>query len=233
MKALANKPLHVGIDRCSEIEKANRHLLEKMTCILAGQGQNFPQHQKGYMPPIPAYQVKPPRQEKAQVTSLRSRRTKGAVTKSLNGNARTQETQRITNENEALLKRLQEQSSVYNVYDWEHDRKKQIKIVKSICYHNPGGNLIGKNRRKSTRRGTGFESAKNEPNRQLFELYQTSLRGSIDPATGLDVYSSMAGPMSGEESAHKKNLDNMGPGHIAIGSAGMSTDMGSTTLPEV
>ena len=45
-------------DRCSEIEKANRVLLERMTCILAGPGQNFPQHQKGYMPPIPAYQTK-------------------------------------------------------------------------------------------------------------------------------------------------------------------------------
>lgn len=31
-------------DRCTEIEKANRVLLERMTCILAGPGQNFPQH---------------------------------------------------------------------------------------------------------------------------------------------------------------------------------------------
>lgn len=63
-----NKPLHVILDRCSEIEKANRHLLERMTCILAGQGENFPQHQKGYMPPIPAYQSKISRAEKAAVS---------------------------------------------------------------------------------------------------------------------------------------------------------------------
>ena len=71
--------------------------------------------------------------------------------------------------------------------------------MKSICYHNPS-KLIGA-RRKSTRRGTGFESAKNEPNRQLFELYQSSLRASVDPATGLESNSLVGGgPMSGEAS---------------------------------
>ena len=69
------------LDRCSEIEKANRVLLERMTCILAGPGTNFPQHQKGYMPPIPAYQIKKGREKRDD--SVRSRRTK-AVTKSLN-----------------------------------------------------------------------------------------------------------------------------------------------------
>ena len=39
-------------DRCTQIEKANRILLERMTEILAGPGDNFPQHKKGYMPPI-------------------------------------------------------------------------------------------------------------------------------------------------------------------------------------
>ncbi len=32
------------LDRCTEIEKANRVLLERMTCILAGPGSNFPQN---------------------------------------------------------------------------------------------------------------------------------------------------------------------------------------------
>lgn len=40
------------VDRCTEIEKQNRILLERMTQILAGPGENFPQHKKGYMPPI-------------------------------------------------------------------------------------------------------------------------------------------------------------------------------------
>ena len=39
-------------DRCTQIEKSNRILLERMTQILAGPGENFPQHKKGYMPPI-------------------------------------------------------------------------------------------------------------------------------------------------------------------------------------
>lgn len=124
------------------------------------------------------------------------------------------------------MKRLQDQGSVYNVYDWEHDRKKQVKIVKSICYHNPN-KLIG-SRRKSTRRGAGFESAKNEPNRQLFELYQNSLRASVDPMTGLDGNSMIGGgPMSGEASDHKKGQHQMGS------ATGLSTEMGTTTLPEV
>mmetsp|Transcript_26377 Transcript_26377/g.35239 ORF Transcript_26377/g.35239 Transcript_26377/m.35239 type:complete len:94 (+) Transcript_26377:156-437(+) len=77
-------------DRCSEIEKANRVLLERMTCILAGPGQNFPQHQKGYMPPIPAYQMKKAPARERRDESVRSRRTK-TVTKSLNQTVRNQE----------------------------------------------------------------------------------------------------------------------------------------------
>ena len=95
----------VYIDRCSQIEKENRILLERMTCILAGQGSNFPQHQKGYMPPIPHFQSK--KQQAKHLRSVSSRRPK-AVTKSLNGNARHIESQRIATENEAFLKRLQE-----------------------------------------------------------------------------------------------------------------------------
>ena len=39
-------------ERCTQIEKANRALLEKMTNILAGPGSNFTKHKKDYMPPI-------------------------------------------------------------------------------------------------------------------------------------------------------------------------------------
>lgn len=77
-------------DRCSEIEKANRVLLERMTCILAGPGSNFPQHQKGYMPPIPAYQMKRAPGMSSRDESVRSRRGK-TVTKSLNIAQRNQD----------------------------------------------------------------------------------------------------------------------------------------------
>ena len=75
-----------------------------------------------------------------------------------------------------MLKRLQQQNSVYNVYDWEHERKRQVKLVKNICYHPPS--LIKKESRRKKRKGSALGSSKNEPNRQLFELYQTSLRAS-------------------------------------------------------
>ena len=65
-------------------------LLERMTCILAGPGENFPQHQKGYMPPIPAYQIKKMPIRRDVDESMRSRRSKN-VTKSLNQTIRNQE----------------------------------------------------------------------------------------------------------------------------------------------
>ena len=137
-------------------------------------------------------------------------------------------------ENEALLKRLQEQSSVYNVYDWEHQRKQQVKMVKNICYHPPS--LLKKSRKKSTRRGSGFESAKNEPNRQLFELYQTSLRASQQDPSAMDFNSSMAMPTTagGEDSVDGGRRPGAGEGgSLALHTAGQSTDMGTGMLPEV
>ena len=77
-----------------------------------------------------------------------------------------------------MLKRLQERNSVYNVYDWEHDARKQVKLVKNICYHPPS--LLGSESRKKKRKGRESDGliASNEPNRQLYDLYQTSLRAS-------------------------------------------------------
>ena len=155
-------------DRCSEIERQNRVLLEKMTCILAGQGENFPQHQKVYMPPIPDWKSKkhlraPSGRSRGNDSNMRSnlRRNKGAVTKSLNQGARNIESQRIALENEQILKRLQEKNSVYNVYDWEHQRKKQENLVRNICYHPPGILRDGSKKnfkRTSSRRGSNLGS---------------------------------------------------------------------------
>lgn len=125
------------------------------------------------------------------------------------------------------MKRLQDQNSVYNVYDWEHARKQQVKLVKNICYHPPS--LLKKSRKKSIRRGTGFESAKNEPNRQLFELYQSSLRASQEPIMVEGIMPPpTAAPVSGQDSDRKK-LDDA---HLS--SVGVSSDKGGPTLlPEV
>ncbi len=72
---------------------------------------------------------------------------------------------------------MQQQNSHYNVFDWELERKATVKRVKNICLYPPT-----LTKKKSTRRGrkhsrkvadaeTGYNSAFNEPNKQLFEIY--------------------------------------------------------------
>ena len=53
--------------------------------------------------------------------------------KSLNTNARKLEMRRITQANQALLRRLQEKSPCYNSQQWEEDRKKTERRLKNIC----------------------------------------------------------------------------------------------------
>ena len=36
-------------------------------------------------------------------------------------------------DNECFLKRLQNRKSTYNVFEWEHDRRNQIRDIKRIC----------------------------------------------------------------------------------------------------
>lgn len=53
--------------------------------------------------------------------------------KSLNKYNRKEEMRRITVENHALLKRLQEKSPCYNSLQWEEDRKKTEKRLQNMC----------------------------------------------------------------------------------------------------
>jgi hypothetical protein len=78
--------------------------------------------------------------------------------------------QRITEENENLLKRLQEKQSCYNVYDWELDRKKQVKMLKKICYYPPS--LTKKSRLRSKRQPHG----KIDPNYEVYQFYQQNMK---------------------------------------------------------
>ena len=76
-------------------------------------------------------------------------------------------------------------------------------MVKNICYHEPS--ILKNPSRKKKRKGTrGIDSAKNEPNRQLFDLYQTSLRASN---TDANIDGLTAAPMSGQDSARKTASD--------------------------
>jgi hypothetical protein len=91
-----------------------------------------------------------------------------ARSKSLNRNMRQRELNRITEENDALLKRLQEKTSCYNVIDWEQDRKKQVKMLKKICYYPPS--LIKKQHRIRGKRRI-------DPNYEVFQFYQQNMKG--------------------------------------------------------
>lgn len=64
-----------------------------------------------------------------------------------------------------MLRRLQGRGSIYNVYDWEHERRKQVKLVKNICYHPPS--LLGNQSSKKRRKGRDSDTilANNDPNR--------------------------------------------------------------------
>ena len=53
--------------------------------------------------------------------------------KSLNKESRKRELLKITMENQAILKRLQEKQSSYNASKWIEERKEQEKIIKNIC----------------------------------------------------------------------------------------------------
>ena len=63
--------------------------------------------------------------KRVPLTNLNLSMDNNSRSKSLNRGVRQKELQRITNENENLLKRLQEKSSLYNVFHWEIERKKQ------------------------------------------------------------------------------------------------------------
>jgi len=56
---------------------------------------------------------------------------------SLNKGIRNKEFNRIMVDNEAMLKRLQQRQSHYNVLSWEQERKNQVKMVKQLCHYKP------------------------------------------------------------------------------------------------
>lgn len=57
----------------------------------------------------------------------------GAQKKSLNREARKRELLKITMENQAFLRRLQDKQPNYNVYRWEEEENERKKLLKNIC----------------------------------------------------------------------------------------------------
>lgn len=96
-------------DRYTEIERENRILLEKMTSIM----------QK-------------PNRTSSSFSSERFALQSAQMKKSLNRASRKQELLKITLENQAILRRLQDKNSNYNVARWEHDHKLRQDLLKNM-----------------------------------------------------------------------------------------------------
>lgn len=94
---------------------------------------------------------------------------------------------RILLENEALLKRLQNRQSNYNVWSWENERKQQIKRIKQICLYPPS---ISK-RKRYHKKTKGFDLLDMEkryasagPNKQMYDMYNLSMRNTVEGSQG-------------------------------------------------
>lgn len=129
-------------------------------------------------------------QEK-NIMTQRSRKNNVFRDNSLNRQRRTQEYNRILNDNEAMLKRLQSRQSNYNVIDWENDRKNQIKLIKQICQYKPSITKSKKSFKKRHYQRLDMEKrfASAGPNKQMFEMYNLSMRQTGMP-TALSIMES-------------------------------------------
>ncbi|CDW81952.1 UNKNOWN [Stylonychia lemnae] len=109
-------------DRYTEIERENRILLEKMTNIMQNNNKNASF-------PLSAGSVNAIQTASTQSTT----QALGLQKKSLNREARKRELLKITMENQAFLRRLQDKQPNYNVYRWEEEEQDRKKILKNIC----------------------------------------------------------------------------------------------------
>jgi hypothetical protein len=110
-------------DRYTEIERENRILLEKMTSIM----------QK-------------PNRTSTSFSTERFGVVSAGNKKSLNRASRKQELLKITLENQAILRRLQDKGSNYNVTKWEYDHTRRQDLLKNMSEY-PYDMRQGKKRR--------------------------------------------------------------------------------------
>jgi hypothetical protein len=90
-------------DRCTEIDRANRILLRRMSDIIRKPSTDFP------------------------VGSISNSTT------SLNRDSRRKELQRITNENMGILKRIERVQPMYDHVKWEQDFRRTRKFMENKC----------------------------------------------------------------------------------------------------
>lgn len=132
MKHLKTKPKKVQLEqeRFETIQRENMILLNKMMDIMNGSHR------------------------------LDNNNTSMNYRQSLNYGKRKQELERITAENQAILKRIQERQPVYNHRKWEEDRVRNEKYLKNICEYdyvlgssNKRGAAEGRRKSRSPRSG--------------------------------------------------------------------------------
>ena len=109
-------------ERYAKIERENRLLLEKMSSIKQG----------GH--------------------GIDNRRKRKIKVGSMNKTFRKMELQRITQENQAILRRIQACQPSYNHLRWQQERKQHILNLKNICEYPVQPVFLGKSGRRRRRR---------------------------------------------------------------------------------
>eukprot|EP00241_Pyramimonas_parkeae_P010770 CAMPEP_0114248658 /NCGR_PEP_ID=MMETSP0058-20121206/13697_1 /TAXON_ID=36894 /ORGANISM="Pyramimonas parkeae, CCMP726" /LENGTH=224 /DNA_ID=CAMNT_0001362093 /DNA_START=367 /DNA_END=1041 /DNA_ORIENTATION=- len=132
---LKQKKAQLEEERFAQIELENRVLLEKMSKIMRqdpGDARSaHGGHHTEQFPFRSTLQLKPGvRIDMTQYPMLDSRNF--VAPKSLNREARLRELQRITAENQAMLRRIQSREPYYDHKKWEDDRAQSLQYLKNI-----------------------------------------------------------------------------------------------------
>ena len=86
-----------------------------------------------------------------------------------------------------MLKKLQNQKSNYNVFNWECERKATEKIIRNIQYHKSGSSPNSRNVSKRNNLNTQSGAV---VNKEMFELYQKQVQEPQDSTAKLLTQSS-------------------------------------------
>ena len=141
------------LERCSQIEKRNRQLLSKMQSTTSTY----------FMPTGPQ-----------GASSVRNSKSMMSVP-SIARTRREKSQDKITQENIALLKKLQAQKSNYNVVGWEQERKETERLARNLQQHR-SPQRAAKTSKAHHRRSIQTSQGVPDSNREMYELYQKSVK---------------------------------------------------------
>lgn len=81
-----------------------------------------------------------------------------------------------------MLKKLQAQKSNYNVFNWEQERRETERLAKSIQYHKSQQRAAKTS--KANRRSIQTSQGGADTNREMYDLYQKSVREAAQSTRG-------------------------------------------------